>query len=172
MPITSRVLQSIRPIAGGRIWAREILTHSRGVIRHAVTADDEAAAIVTMNARDMTEQLRDEERTAVITFVRDGLGTPDDYVHVDLTAAGKRKAALRHFATTRFNDDVDFHLNIAIWIAGAPANGLTIATIASLLSISIARANTIKDRARDRIAAGGLNAQHASDDAAVDEDID
>ena len=167
MPVLTRILDHIRPQADGTIKARERLTHSRGVIYHNIRAADKAAAVATMNARDLTEQLRDEERIEVIDFVRDGSGTPNDFVHNDLTVPGKRRAVLRHFATTRFADDDAFHTNVAAWVSG-----LTVGAIERLLTVSTDRAAAIRDRATNRVAVVGLNTLLSADDAAVDEDVD
>ena len=170
MAVLSRSLTNIRPQADGTIMAREVITHSRGTIYHDIRAESEAAANTTMNARDMDPTLLDEERTAVVKFVRDGLGTPDDFVAFDLTVPGKRRAGLRHFATTRYKEDPVFHTNIAAWVGQSGAAWRN--TIASILGVSTPRATTIRDRAAARVVTDGLNDLIVADDAAIDEDID
>jgi len=124
-------------------------------------------ATVTMDARDMTAQLRSAERKEVIDFVRDGSGTPNDFTHVDLTVPGKRRAALRHFSRNKYEDDPKFFDNIAVWISG-----LTESTIESVLSVNNTRATNIKDRATAMQDTGGLSEVSGTDAGLIDSEIE
>ena len=69
MPIVSRTLEHIRPQRDG-VRVKEVLTAVVGHrVRHSYTAVSEAQAIIDMNARDMTKQLRKADFVDLLAHV-------------------------------------------------------------------------------------------------------
>ncbi len=142
MSIVSRELQHLRPQRDGAVRVQERLTDSKGRMWfHSYKAASEAAAISDMNARDMTEQLKDAEEQEAVAFIKEG-GDPASFVKVDLTNTEFDRRLAKRFAQARFDLDSDFLRKVAGYIAG-----FTAAQIKNALGISLAKAQIILDRA-------------------------
>jgi hypothetical protein len=161
MPIVSKELRHIRPqIVGVRVT--EVHTDSAGrEWQYAYLAADEATATATMNARDLTEQLKDREEVDLVDFVTGG-GDPDTFVRLELSVTEMRARLAKRFSRTQLKDRKQFLCSVASWVAGFSAG-----QIASALSISTALATKIRDRAialRDTICPA-----MAADDAEIED---
>ena len=165
MAIVSRILEGVSPQADGRVRVREVHTDHNG-IRWSYTylASSEADAIVTMNARDLIERLRDREREDLAEFVTKG-GSPADFILVDLTIPGRLRYILRTFSHGDIDNKRKFNDNAAPWIATHTA-----VQIRNSLDSTILKANKILGRA-ERLR-DSLTAAMALDDADVDDKVD
>ncbi len=142
MSLVSRELQHLRPQRGGAVRVQERLTDSKGrVWFHSYKAESEAVALVDMNARDMTEQLKEAEEHEAVDFIRGG-GDPAAFVKVDLTNTEYRRRIAKKFANSHAALDRQFVCNVASWVAGFSSG-----QIANALGISNARATVIRNRA-------------------------
>lgn len=149
MPVVSRQLKHVRPQRDGTVRVQEVLITSKGhKIFHSYTAASEATAIAAMNARDMTDQLKDAEEQEAVDFIKSG-GDPSTFVKADLTNTEFNRRLAKRFAELSFDSDNGFLRKVAAYIAG-----FTAVQIKNALGISLAKAQVILDRAvhiRDEI---------------------
>ncbi len=131
---------------------------------------DEAAAQAALDAFDWTPQLKDHEEDRAVAFIEAG-GDPGDFTRSELTLAqfshriAKRLAGMTLEGNRAFICGVGGSGGVSSWAASK-----TVAQIEATLSISTARATTIRNRAirlRDDICPALI-----LDDADVDEGID
>lgn len=142
MSIVSRELRHVRPQRDGTVRVQERLTDSKGrVWFHSYKAASEAEAMVAMNARDMTAQLKDREELEAVDFIK-ASGDPSTFVRADLTNTEFNRRLVKRFAELSFDGDSGFLRKVAGYIAG-----FTATQIASALGITRARAQVVLDRA-------------------------
>ncbi len=100
MPIITRTLTHIRPQGDGTVRVQEVLTPAKGqTIRHSYKAVSEAQAITDMNARDVTEQLRNSDFSELLDWVKAKNGSDTfDYVDRDITELEGEEFLLLWFA--------------------------------------------------------------------------
>ncbi len=164
MPIVTRELKHVHPQRDGTVRVQEVLTTSKGHrIIHSYKAVSEAQAILDMNARDMTKQLKDAEEQEAVEFIKNG-GDTGIFTKVDLTNTEFNRRIAKKFANSHTDLDRQFVCNVASWVAGFSSG-----QIANALGISNARATVIRNRAtnlRDNVCPALV-----ADDGSV-EDID
>ncbi len=164
MAIVTRVLDYVKPQRDGKVRVQERLTDHLGrVWFHTYKAESEDAATTTMNARDMTVQLKNVEEQTAIDFIRNG-GSPGDFTRVDLTDTEYNRRIAKKFASITFDRDPDLLINTAAYILT-----FTVTQIENALSITTAKAQKILDRAAAIQA--NLEPAHTADKADVQEDL-
>jgi len=124
MPIVTRELKHIRPQSNGTVKVQERLTSAKGrVFFHFYTAASVAAATSAMNARDMTDQLREIDFKDLLQWVQ-AKNDPGvfDFTDRDLTLLEGEEQLLIWFAKTRG----DPAITIAWWLEGLKGNGFNV----------------------------------------------
>ena len=164
MSIVSRELRHVRPQRDGTLRVQEHLVDGKGRSWfHSYKIATEADALAAMNARDMTDQLKDAEEQEAVDFIKSG-GDPSTFVKADLTATEFNRRLAKRFAKARFEEDPDFLRKIAGWVAG-----FTATQIANALGVTEVKAQVVLDRAvhiRDTV-----DAALVTDAGRVQEDI-
>lgn len=115
MPIVTRELTHVSAIQrDGTVRVQEVLTSAKGQpMRHSYKAVSEAQAITDMNARDVTEQLRNSDFNKLLDWVKAKNGSDTfDYADRDITELEGEEFLLIWFGKTRG----DLALSIAWWI--------------------------------------------------------
>jgi hypothetical protein len=145
MPIITRVLTKTNEQADGRWRIHEELTDSKGrKWRFNSLRPSVAEATTNMNARDLTEDLREAERAEVLEFALDG-NDPETFVLEDLTVVGMRRHLLRYFVRTRMTEGTPegqaHACMLAGWVADRPVN-----QIETTLGVTTVKATSIRDR--------------------------
>ncbi len=114
MPIVSRELTHIHLQTNGTVRVQEVLTDQQGRIwRHSYTAASEAAATTDMNARDMTERLKDADFRDLLIWIQEKNDSDDfDFTGRDLTLLEGEEQLLIWFATNLGGDAI----SVAWWI--------------------------------------------------------
>lgn len=162
MPIVSKSIVKQNQQASGLWRIRERHLDDAGRAYHFQYLDTSvAAATIRMNARDLTEILRERERAEVLEWALAG-NDPETFVRQDLTIVGVRRAVLRYFVTHRGHENCV----IAAYVAGLP-----MAQVKAALSTTTARANRIIARAvnlRDNVCPAIVL---DDTDAALDEEL-
>lgn len=168
MPIVSKEIRHIRPqVVGVRVT--EVQTDSVGrEWRYAYLATDEATATTTMNARDLTEQIKDQEEREMIDFIKAG-GDPDDFVNTDISVLGKRRRLVKRFSHASLTHRRQLLCNLAPWIGALTTQQIRDAFDGTPNPLSVPDANGIRLRAielRDNLCTA-----MDSDDTAINEDV-
>ena len=164
MSIVTRVLDYVRPQRDGTVRVQERLTDHLGRLWfHTYKAESEDAANKTMNARDMTIQLKYMEERIAIDFIKNG-GSPGDFIKVDLTDKEYNQRIAKKFASIKFDDDPDFLINSAAYILA-----FTVTQIENALLTTTVKAQKILDRAT--AIQNTLEPAHIADKADVQEDL-
>ncbi len=145
MPIDSRELKHVRTQSDGTVRVQEVLTASVGHrIFHSYAAASEAEARIAMNARNVTEQLKEADFTDLLAWTQ-AKNNPDDFDFTgrDLTLLEGEERLMTWFATR----DGEKAITIAWWIKGM--NNPAFNPIRDRLGIDVTDGNTIRDRAVD-----------------------
>lgn len=147
MAIVSRTLIDVEPDGHGGVWAKwyAVAENGRKLRPGRRRWASEAAAQTALDAHDFLPELREREKKAVYRHIKAG-NDPSTFVRTDLTVSGFDQYVLRTFARSRLEDEQDFMLNAAPWVAAKNATGGP-PSIAGRLGISNGRAQTIHDRA-------------------------
>lgn len=115
MPIVTRELTHVSAIQrDGTVRVREVLTSAKGqTIPHSYKAVSEAQAITDMNARDVTEQLRNSDFNELLDWVKAKNGSDAfDYTDRDITELEGEEFLLIWFA----EQIGDAAISLAWWV--------------------------------------------------------
>ena len=146
MPIVSTGFVFKRQQRNGTWLCQEFHVDNLGTHHTRITrSPSSAAADAKLAARDLTDDLQDEEEEKVFHFVLSGGGDPEAAPRNELTLAQVRRRILRRFARRRLEDipTQEFNCLVAPWVAAMTAQQIS----TRLGGIPMPRANKIRDRA-------------------------
>ena len=147
MPIVTRTLEHVRPQRDGTVRVQEMLIATVGHrITHSYKAVSEAQAIVDMNARDVTAQLKDADFADLLAHVeiKDGVKNQPstfDFTGRDITLIEGEDFLYKLFAESTGGSAI----KIAWWLKGM--NNPTFIPIRNRAGHDTTEGNRVKDKA-------------------------
>ncbi len=145
MPIVTRVLDPVRPQSDGTVRVREVLTASVGhSISHSYKATSEAQAIIDMNARDVTKQLKNADFNDLLVWTE--APAKNDPGIFDFTDRDITLLEAEDFLYKLFAESIDGSaIKIAWWLKGM--NNPTFIPIRDRAGHGVDEGDRVKDKA-------------------------